>query len=357
MDRFGIRTVVLISLSLCILGTLLLASTSNYSLLILSRILVGTGSTAGFLCTAKLGVELFGAGQASFMLGLTLAMGTLGAFVGGIPLMTLSHWTGNWRTALMAICGLGTALWILNAGLLPQSLARSEVRLPLSLHNLKSLVTKSYLGFCLKACAIYLPICIFADTWEIPFLIRAGVSAKAAAGLTTCIYVGIALGSPLLPFINKVSRNRLILSCICLSGISLAVVQYLAGHFHAFHPTLFFAMASVLLILTGFFAGAEMLCFSEGIKNIPIASVGFLTSFMNCVIMATGSAGQFAIGYFLDTFAKTSPLTSGLENYDFQTFQKFVFLSLIASITLGLLPDLFTKKPLQTAAAAAAAPK
>jgi hypothetical protein len=132
-------------------------------------------------------------------------------------------------------------------------------------------------------------------------LVRVGVDQEVAAGLMANVYVGISVGAPLMAYIARVTnRPREIVGVATVMVFSSFLGMLLGGHH------------SLVLLYTGLWAGAEMLCFSLAVQAAPASQSGTTTAIINSAVMGTAALLQFGVGWGLDKFFLVSPDAEGL---------------------------------------------
>ncbi|MFZ9595283.1 MAG: MFS transporter, partial [Bdellovibrionia bacterium] len=116
VDAFGVRRILMASVVLCLLGVSLFASTHDLHWAQLGRILLGTGSASAFLCVGKVSALWFPPERRAVLLGMTMAMGKVGGYLGNVGLsLMIAQW--RWHTSLLLTHSLGL-LTILGAYLM-----------------------------------------------------------------------------------------------------------------------------------------------------------------------------------------------------------------------------------------------
>jgi len=85
VDHYGTRRMIMSSITLCVAGVVLFASSEQLLFGYLARMMMGTGSACAFLSVSKIINEWFPDARKGLMMGLTATSGTIGAFLGGAP--------------------------------------------------------------------------------------------------------------------------------------------------------------------------------------------------------------------------------------------------------------------------------
>ncbi len=334
-DKIGVRRTVLGSLFCCILGILIFSSTEHLWIAKIGKILLGTGSAAAFLCVSKVSATHFSPSKRATLFGLTMAIGTLGALNGSIPLTFLISKVG-WRMSLQWIALLGGIVFFINFFFLKEKRPVKSISQATDL----PLITPSWQDFfwifkqkpawinAATALGMYLAISVVADLWGVAFITSSyGYSKAEAAATVSWIYAGLFIGSLVLTTVSDYFhvRNRLIQA----SGFLICAMLFLV----IFYPALPKFTLALLFFGIGFFSGSEMLCFTNASENADIAHSGTTTGFVNFVVMLGGAFIQGKVGERLDYFWRGSLDSQGMRLYSTESFQNA--LSIIA-ITIGI---------------------
>lgn len=311
VDRVGVKRSVLVSLLLCILGSFWITQTHSLFAIQLSRALVGLGSACAFMCSLKWVADHFEPGKRGFLMGATLAFGTLGALGAGHPLVYAVENIG-WQSAILLTAILGGFIFVLIAFFLkdrtthPSSTASKSPHSSSSsnyshVHNVaatlkKILSTKSILIYAFLAVGVYTPLAVLADLWGVTFLMVKFEMTRADAASTTMImYFGLAVGSIALPPLAERYHAFTRTIQLCSFGLLCAFVILL------FIPNLSMAFLKVLFLIIGLLCGAEMICFSGALVGSHATTSGLTIGVVNTMNMLGGALLQQLIGYILDS--------------------------------------------------------
>jgi sugar phosphate permease len=345
-DTFGVRKVLLSSILLCILGISVFALSPDLFLAKFGRLLLGAGSAAAFLCVGKVSTLWFSPDRRSTLLGLTMAIGTIGASLGSTPLAYLIAKIG-WRNSLLSTCVLGAIVFGLSYFLVPNRKQELEQNIDLEesqslqsiLSHLKTLLRLKYFWiYSFTALGVYLCMSVMADLWGVSFVMQTyGVEKTVASQMVSLIYIGLCIGSLVLTFLADYFKIRLLLIQVSIFSILFLT----ASLFYWLHLPLL--AVSAILFLIGFFAGAEMLCFASLCEIVDPSITGTATGFMNCIVMLGGAFIAEQVGRVLDLFWKGELHTSGIRLYSVTEYQ--ISLSMVvAAIFLSAITAVFLPK-------------
>ncbi|TAK76008.1 MAG: MFS transporter, partial [Gammaproteobacteria bacterium] len=300
IDCVGVRKTAITSMILCISGAFLLSFAPTLGALQLSRVLVGMGSACAFICALKIIIDHLPVGNRGFLMGATLTLGTVGALIAGKPLALLADTVG-WRQSISDVAFLG--LFILSIAVLVLPKAKKESLIPISIEMpakigrslIQVLTSRSVMMYAILAISIYTPLSVLADLWGVAFLMQKyGLVRAEAAKISMMVYLGLGLGSLVLPWLSE--KYHVLNGSIRLGIIGVLIVFALL----LYGPVISPAFLMVLLTLLGIFCGAEMLCFTGAGQHTTIHNVGTTLGVVNTLNMLGGGLLQQAIGYGLD---------------------------------------------------------
>lgn len=290
-DRYHIRTVILLPLTICIAGAFLFSIATSAYTASLGRLLMGAGSAFAFISVLVVANDLFHPRQFAFLAGTAQMLAAFGAIAGGLPLIGFINEFG-WRTPLV---------YISVAGLLLVSLIWLVVRYPkqhtavdsMSMQQSLRLICRNpqtwYIA--IYACLLWAPMSAFASLWGVPFLSHYHhLSKDAAVHANSLMWVGIAIGSPLLGWWSDyIGQRKLPLALSALLGfISLSIVVFI--------PDLPFIAIAACLFLAGAACSGQALSFAVVRENnIPGTHAGAI-GFNNMAVVIAGAFFQPLVG-------------------------------------------------------------
>jgi MFS family permease len=333
IDRFGLRYTVFVSITMCIAGTYLLAITNNQLLAYVSRFIVGIGSASAFMSSLKLAKDYLPSSMQGIAIGATLTFGAIGALMGGKPLNYLLDQFHNWQTAFIIFSASGIFILFFAFLYIPtvkeyKNLNNVVDKVDNLLQELLTILNnKKILIYSLLAIGLYTPLLVMADLWGTAFLgKKLNTSREIASPLLMNIYIGMALGSIILPlFIKRINIHRMIqfsmLALLCMFSLLVYV------------DNLSYDLVVVLLIVMGFFCGAEMLCFTAALRHVDSRVSGLTIGVVNTLNMFSGAVMQQMIGAYLDINWHGALDKQGLRVYSTQEFVE-AFSILVAIIAI-----------------------
>ncbi len=316
IDKKGTRITVIVSILLCVLGNFLFISTSNSIIAYISRLIIGLGAASAFMSSVKLANDYFPESQRKIAIGATLTFGSIGALVTGKPLNYLINTFDSWKTSFLFFSILGFILLLLAFLYLPKTQKEHNVESNnYSFNDIKRILNnKKILIYAFIAIGLFAPLSVMADLWGTAFLIcKFNLSRELAAPILMNIYIGMAVGSIVLPiYAHKYGINKLITYSSVVLLILFSLMVYL--------DNLSINQLTILLIMIGFFCGSEMLCFTAALCHTPLKFSGLTIGIVNTLNMLSGALMQQVIGIYLDFSWSGQVNSHGLKIYSLHEF-------------------------------------
>ncbi len=316
VDKHGVRKTVIYSILLCIIGTILIISTKNNYLVYLSRLLVGVGTASAFMCSLKLANDFLPKSLKEVAIGATLTFGSFGALLTGTPLNYILKKFTTWQASFLIFVIIGIFILVFVLIFLPKTskskLANENTNI---LEDIYSIITnKQILIYAIIAIGLYSPLSVIADLWGTAFIVKKfNLTREIASPILMNIYIGMAVGSVIVPYFGKVlGINRI----IRFSSISLLILF----SFLVYAQDIDYYCLVAILVLIGFFCGAEMLCFAAALHYAKPNSSGLTIGVVNTLNMLSGAILQHVIGIYLDYNWKGVLDINGLRIYSVDNF-------------------------------------
>ena len=302
MDRFGPRKLLVFASLVCALGTYLFAHHYLPTAQV-GRFLVGFGSAFAFVGVLKLASLWFPPSRFAFIAGMATSLGMIGAMIGDITLSKLVVSIGSNTTLyLAAVVGVGLtiAMWLV----IPETKAVKTAAASAS----SKLSYREFFQAVFKLCRnpqmwligvigslLYLSLSGFAEVWGIPYLIRVyGLSNVSAATAISFVFLGWAIGSPLVGWISDKMGNRrypIILGAL-LGSVLFSLIIYF--------PSMSSHYLKVLLFTFGVCSSTQIIVFPIARELNVAALAGTAIAVINSLVMLSGALSQPLIGKALD---------------------------------------------------------
>jgi MFS family permease len=338
MDRLGPRKLLAFACLVCAIGTYLFAH-HYLSTAQVGRFLVGFGSAFAFVGMLKLAALCFPPSRFAFVAGMATSLGMIGAMTGDIVLSKLVVKLGsNVTLYISATVGifLTACLWYVIPEL---KTAKNEAELASP-----GLSYKEFFQAVFKLCKnpqmwligvigslLYLSLSAFAEVWGIPCLIRIyGLSNASAAVSISFIFLGWAVGAPLVGWVSDKIANRrvpIILGALLAAALFTAFIYFpaISSHF-----------LSLLLFIFGVCTSAQILVFPISRElNVP-ALAGTAIAVTNLLVMLGGAISEPLIGKALDVLTGTH-VKGNLMAFSIESFQHALTIVPVAFVIVAVL--------------------
>lgn len=314
IDRYGAKRILVFASAILTVGSFLFSTTTSANVAYVSRLMIGTGSAFAFVGCLKIGAQWLSMNSFPLVVGLTNLCGTLGALLGGQPLAHLVEHFG-WREAMMQISFAGLLITLL------LWLFLEEKKIP-SQDNIKE-SPKLLTGFtqviknpqswliAVYGALLVAPIAALPEMWGVEYLkIGYQISSTQAAGLTHTIFIGTAVGGPLIGWLMISLREKEI---PFMRLATLGAFILLTCFIYWDNMPLFLLYAT--LFGYGVLTANMLLCFALMTEQFPDSSQGAAIGFTNMIIMAMGGLSQHLIGAFLDILRSQHDGVAHLQDY------------------------------------------
>lgn len=355
VDRYGPTRLLIMSALICALSTFMFAGMNNISAGLLSRFLMGFGASFAFVGTLKLVSVWFNSSQFAFLAGLTQSMGMLGAMVGQGPMGQI-YQTFGWRNTLYGLAVLFLFLTLLMAIFFKDKALKNPRedeqshengnynQLPNAKDSLDPTQIKIWDSFkiiftnpqnllnCLFIGLLYAPSACFGEQWGASFLsLSQGISIEAAGQETGIMFIGLAIGCPILGFFSdKIQRRLLVMrvsALICFILLSVVIYgKYFSGDSNL-SPTLY----TLILFIYGFFNSGIVVSYALASEISPRRLTGVALGITNMASVIIGALMIPIVGFLLDYLWSGNSL-NGLRIFDIRDYQ-----IAFATLPLGLI--------------------
>lgn len=287
LDKLGSRKVLLPAITLVAIGVFLFAFAQSFEMLLLSQVILAIGSSAGFVGAGYVGGTWFGMAKFGFMFGLVQLVAALSSAFGQAGFdFALANW--DWRTIITGF-GIFGALLLLVAILF--------VRNPTEIHSEKQsigqfvssvfasiaeVLKKPQIWFIsIQGALVFGLILALGVVWGPKLLLAHGLDARSANYATACLWLGLAVGSPMVDKLSNAMKSRKlpILGTTLVQLVALLAVVYLP---------VTSVMAMVLYFIFGLCNAGHMLNFTAAADNVPPRLIGTSASIVNGYMFVFG---------------------------------------------------------------------
>lgn len=327
LDRVSIKIIFLFNLLLAITSSLIFLMADGLFMIGVARFLAGIMMSFGLIACIKLASLVLEPKHMALASSLIVTIGMIGGIFSQAP-MSLIMAAYGWRNALLGNAVLGGVIALIIGVVIkkPPKMQKLEERAHALgiFESLKSVVKNSqnwYAG--LFTTFLNFPVAVLGALFGVVHLTTAyKMNEVQAASIVSMLFFGMLLGSPFFGWLSDSFRKRkpvmYLGAGLCL--LFLSIFLYWDG--------LSVAYLYVLMFLTGFASGAQVLGYPVVSESNQPSLTGTALSLAGILIMGLGYGVMLPItGYLLD-------LTEGAYSLAFIALPCGVFLSLFMAILL-----------------------
>ncbi len=307
VDRFNPKRLLIMASIICAISALIFAEMNNLFIGFFSRFLTGFGASFAFVGTMKLISIWFKPERFAFLAGLTQAFGMLGAMVGQGPMAAIYHSIG-WRMSMYGFFVLFLLISLLmmlfindryNHLAAKDSSAHHEVKV---WESIKLIFSNSQSWFnCLFIGLLYAPSACFGEQWGVSFLSRCqGISIESAGHEVGMMFVGLAIGCPVLGWVSDQMQRRLVVMRVSAIACFIFLTIVIYGGSQPMHELLNPAIYTVVLFLYGFFNSGIVISYAMASEINPRQLTGLALGVTNMASVIIGATMIPVVGFILD---------------------------------------------------------
>lgn len=340
MDRYGPRRLLALTAMVCALGCYLFARADSVEMAAFGRFMLGFGSAFAFVGALTLAAAWFPAHKIGLLAGLTQALGMLGAAVGEAPMESLVQQIG-WRVTSAAIALVFVAMGMLIALLVRDKPsdrsgqpAISEPHADMIAGFKRVLSTPSSWSNALFAGLLYTPTAVLGELWGASALVHThGLTMSAAASVIGFVFIGWAIGGPLIGWISdKLRRRRFVMFCSAVGSLLFLLPLLYAKQLSV-------VSLSIFMFFYGLCNTGVVLTYALATEIHPRAYVGTSLAFANMVSILIGALFHPLIGWLLD-FHSQGAMERGVAVYTASDFS-WAMMSLPIVLCLAVVCSFF----------------
>jgi sugar phosphate permease len=355
VDRYGPRKILWIGALIGGMGALMFAFAHDFTSAALGRGLIGGAVAVAWVSMLKLSSHWFHSRRLGTVIGIALAIGTMGAVLAGLPLRALSD-AFSWRNVIAAsgavALGLALAIFFLmrddpsERGYDSHVIAGAEMK-PASMVSVLQGMGEIW-RYRNVALLFWVPsgtagaFLTFTGLWGVPFLVQQhGLTAKSASLITSGMLIAFSGGAILFGHLSDRWHRRK--TPYLLGGLSV-----LTGFGMLWAaPDAPLPVLVPLLMLGGLGAGSMAVGFLYVKESVPLRLSGTAVGAVNMGVMVGPLTQQPVIGWILDHYWKGA-VHNGVRVYDIGAYRMafaFILIWIVtALVALLLTRDTFGKQ-------------
>lgn len=316
LDRSSLKKISLCAILLSISGAILFGFSNEFYIMQISRFLLAVGSSAALGITLKIISSNFDGVTRSFFSGLTLTVGVFGPIIGTNIVSFILQWH-DWRIAVIIIGLSGFILFLLSFIFIKNfNNEESESEIINLFQQIRQVFKTQILLYAVIAGGIYAPVCVFGDLWGVRFLnAKFGLSEADAINISlSALYIGLAVGSLVLPYISEMigRLNLVIVTSLLINGILFCTMIFIED----------ISIDDLYLLVgaIGFFCGSEMICFTAAWNLVPRNCTALTVGVINSLSLIFNAIFQQAVGVLMDMMWDGKLNESGTRIYSEDTY-------------------------------------
>jgi sugar phosphate permease len=286
LDKIGPRNLMTALSAIGIFGALVFSWADSLALGVTGRVLLGAGMACNLMGTFKLLTLWFSPRKFATLMGVVIAIGTVGNMVATTPLVVLVENIG-WRAGFQLIAAINLLLILVFYVVVCDPPANSpdsqDPGSSMSLHdvfgNMQLLFKqKDYWIISFSTLVRYGVLAAFQALWAGPYLIEVmECSALVTGNLILLLNIGMIFGAPCLGTLSdRLFETRKGVVIAGLIGIALTVIILML-----IPPGIHLAVLALLFFCFGFFNAAGLLMFPHIKEMMPLEMAGVAMTGIN----------------------------------------------------------------------------
>ena len=337
IDRFGTRKLLTIGAVICVFSCYLFATATTVLTAVIGRILLGGGFAFAFVGSLAFIARWFPIKRFALMVSIVEMIGMFGGAFGGMLLANLIEHHG-WRSSIIGF-GMGSAiLAVLLWGVVrdaPKRYCRvpktSTVETSLSVLRAALTLFKKPIAWFngLYSGLMFSVITVFVSLWGVPFFMASDhISLTQSTFICDMAFIGVALGCPLIGYLDgMIKERRKLLAICCLLGCLMFII------------TIFVPMGTtssvISVMLLGMCCSSYMIPFAVANEIAPANLRGASIGFVNTISVGSAPILQPLVGYILAkagaAHIQSTHVVSQYTRHDFH----LAFIVIIAAFLLS----------------------
>ena len=342
LDVVGTRIILTAALSIAALGSLLFGSATSIEVAYIGRVLIGIGSSVGFLGALTLAGKWFPIRKFALLSGLTMFVAMMSGMMAQGPLAIFVSQFG-WRSSMWGLAIFGGSLALLVYVFVrnePEN-RNIEKKHKDTWKNMwsglaRAAGTREVWKIALVAATMSAPMLTVGGLWGTPYLMSAsGLERPEAAFYMSLMLFGWAFGAPFTGWLSDYigHRKALLVFGSGILSLTLGIIVFL--------PNVPLWLTVGLFVLAGASGSAMATTFALVREVSPTDISGSVVGIVNSMTVASGAILQPLVGVFLDA-RWDGTLIEGARIYS-ESDYRWSFAIVFASAVVGFITCLNLK--------------
>lgn len=296
LSRFGSKKILPLSIIIAALGSLPIAMSDNWQLVITGRFMIGVGTSAAIVGAFQIFREIFPQ-YFSRMIGALVCVGLLTAIYISKPLAIVIKNVG-FKEMVHILVIAGIILALITYIMLPKSRGSKNANV---IADIKEIIkNKNLIIISILAGLMVAPLEGFADAWGTTFIRMVyDIERSTADSIVSTILTGMCIGSILLPYLAEKTKSYYGTTLISAIIMSLCFGYMLTG------KGSIFILYSLSLII-GICCAYQIVIISHISTFVKLPLSGMAAAVSNMIIMAFGYFFHKTIAYVIENHSSVA---------------------------------------------------
>ncbi len=309
IDRFGPRRLMTLAALGCVAGCIIFALSPGISGVATGRFVVGAAAAFSLVGAMAVAGLWFPAQRFALLSGLAMMMGMLGGVFGQAPFRLVVE-ALDWRGAVLALAVGGLAIAAAAWATVRDRPRAATARAPVFSGLGQVARNRQTWLIAIAGLGTTGPLLGFSGLWGVPYFVTTlGIDRTAAASITSMMFLGWAVGAPLIGWASDhFGRRRapLMLGLIVCTATMSAILYF---------PGLSIPTLMALCFLCGFGGASQITGFAAARENNPPGLSATAIGLVNGTVTGAGALFQPLLGWLLDLNWK-GQMAVGARIYD-----------------------------------------
>ena len=286
LDRFSVKKIMLINLTIAVFGTLVFAFAKALLVASIGRFLCGAMMSFGFIACLKLASYHLPPKEMARAASVIVSIGMMGGVCAQIVLTAING-TFGWRVVLFFVACVGILIMVILGAVLKDTHEEKKLKKALKFpvwEGLKEIIKQkqNWLSS-FYICFLNLPISVLGALFGISYLAKVHhLTNLQASGVTSMLFIGYIIGAPIFAWISdKIQRRKppmIVGAFLCL--FFMLVILY-TSH-------LSYCLLYLLFFLVGITSAAQVIGYPIIGENNRPRLMATAMSFAGLVVAAIG---------------------------------------------------------------------